>query len=256
VDSHSIDEQGDDDADLYTDTLVLKDQPAGSTAYQVKARLFSVDPQVSPTLRNVAVAVSTVPAKPETLQVGNPQLWNRALSLPQCSQMVYPDGGEVWCSPTSVSMVLGYWQKSQDPCEPRVRSAVEGVFDWLYDGHGNWVFNTAYASSQNLQGFVTRFTSLSQLEPWIAAGVPVVFSFAWKAGELTGAPLPKSDGHLAVLVGFDAAGNPIVNDPAADQNEEVRRIYRRQELETLWLHYSGGTVYLIYPANWSIPPLE
>jgi hypothetical protein len=153
-------------------------------------------------------------------------------------------------------MVLGYWQKSQDPCELRVRSAVEGVFDWVYDGHGNWVFNTAYASSQNLQGFVARFTSLSQLEPWIAAGVPVVFSFAWKAGELTGAPLPKSDGHLAVLVGFDAAGNPIVNDPAADQNEEVRRIYRRQELETLWLQYSGGTVYLIYPANWSIPPLE
>lgn len=56
-----------------------------------------------------------------------------------------------------------------------------------------------------------------------------------------------------MLVGFDAAGNPVVNDPAAASDGEVQRTYPRSELETLWLQHSGGTVYAIYPAGWSIP---
>ena len=68
--------------------------------------------------------------------------------------MVYPDGGEVWCSPTSTSMVLAYWAGDTGPCEPRVRAAVEGVYDWVYDGHGNWPFNTAYAATAGPGGHV------------------------------------------------------------------------------------------------------
>ncbi len=67
----------------------------------------------------------------------------------------------------------------------------------------------------------------------MAAGVPVVFSFAWKKGEVTGSAVSSSDGHLAVIVGFDAAGNPIVNDPAAATNDDVQRTYDRAELETV-----------------------
>ena len=142
-----------------------------------------------------------------------------------------------------------------DPCEPRVRAAVEGVFDWIYDGHGNWPFNTAYAATFGLEGYVARFTSLSQVEEWVAAGVPVVTSIAWGKGDLTGAPIPSSSGHLMVVVGFDASGNPIVNDPAAATNEEVQRTYLRGEFETQWLSASGGTVYLIYPASLETPDL-
>ena len=29
-----------------------------------------------------------------------------------------------------------------------MRAAVAGVYDWHYDGHGNWPFNTAYAATQ------------------------------------------------------------------------------------------------------------
>ena len=88
---------------------------------------------------------------------------------------------------------------------------------------------------------------MAQAEEWIAAGVPVVISFAWKKSTLTGAAIPSSNGHLAVLVGFDSAGNPIVNDPAARADAGVQRTYDRAELESLWLEHSGGTVYLIYP---------
>ena len=77
--------------------------------------------------------------------------------------------------------------------------------------------------------------------------------YAWGHGDLTGAPIPTSNGHLTVLVGFDSAGNPVINDPAAASDEDVQRTYSRAELETLWLQHSGGTVYAIYPAGWPIP---
>jgi hypothetical protein len=170
--------------------------------------------------------------------------------------MVYPDGGEVWCSPTSTTMVLRYWAgDTSGVCEPYVRASVSGVYDWYYGGHGNWPFNTAYAASQGLQAHVARFTSFAQLEPWISAGVPAILSVAWGRGELTGAPISSTAGHLIVLVGFDAAGNPVVNDPAGPSNTTVRRTYYRSELEPLWLSASAGTAYLIYPQGWTVPSL-
>jgi len=252
VQRHSVNAQGDADGTVATDTLILssadKKAPVIGNAYQLKFRLFQAQGSTAtPTVRNAGVTVSTTPAAPATLAPGNPALWGRLIDIPQCSQMVYPDGGTVWCSPTSTSMVLGYWDQYTGPCEPRVRAAVAGVYDWIYDGDGNWPFNTAYAATHNLTAVVARFTSFAQAEEWIAAGVPVVISYAWGKKELTGAPIPTSSGHLAVLVGFDGAGNPIVNDPAAPTNDTVRRTYQRSQLESLWLKNSGGTVYLIYP---------
>jgi Peptidase_C39 like family len=251
---HSINLQGDSDGFVAVDTLVLTSKKVDASAFQLKVRLFSANGAI-PSVRNISVAISTTPGKPDTLTPGDPNRWNHVLNVPECSQMVYPDGGEVWCSPTSTSMVLAYWENDTGPCEPRVRAAVDGVFDWIYDGHGNWPFNTAYAATQGLEGYVARFTSLAQAEEWIAAGVPVVISYAWKKSTLDGAPIPSSNGHLAVLVGFDAAGNPIVNDPAAPGNDSVQRTYDRAQLETQWLETSGGTVYLIYPPGWPAPTL-
>lgn len=256
VERHFVNGQRDDDGTMAVDTLVLNSsKKVTAGAYQLKLRLFSAGGGATPAARNVSVAISTTPAKPGALTPGDPGRWNRLLAVPECSQMVYPDGGVAWCSPTSISMALAYWQGAGGPCEPRVRAAVNGVYDWLYDGHGNWPFNTAYAAAQGLEGYVARFTSMAQAEEWVAAGVPVVFSYAWKKSELTGAPIPSSNGHLATLVGFDAAGNPIVNDPAAAGDAAARRTYNRAELESLWLEHSGGMVYLIYPAGRAVPSL-
>jgi hypothetical protein len=253
VERHSVNGQTDDDGRVSVDTLVLTKQRG--SAYRLKLRLFTEATTAIPGVRNAAVSVSTMPAKPKRLLPGQTQRWNRVLSVPECSQMVYPDGGEVWCSPTSASMVLAYWKGSTGPCEPRVRAAVAGVYDWMYDGHGNWPFNAAYAATQGLEGYVARFTSLAQAESWIAAGVPVIVSYGWKKGSLTGAPIASSNGHLAVLVGFDARGNPVVNDPAASSNATVQRTYQRAQFESLWLEHSGGTVYLIYPSGHAVPSL-
>jgi hypothetical protein len=130
---------------------------------------------------------------------------------------------------------------------------VDGVYDWIYDGHGNWPFNTAYAGTFGYEGYISRFTSLAKAEEFVAAGIPVILSIAWKKGELTGADLESTNGHLVVLIGFDSAGNPIVNDPYSPTNESVEHTYLRSEFEPLWLQASGGTVYLMYPQGMIAP---
>ena len=254
IERHSVRLQGDGDGFVAVDTLVLSNKKETADAFQIKLRLFSANRGI-PSVRNMSVAFSTTSANPDTLTPGNPALWDKSLAVPQCSQMVYPDGGEVWCSPTSTSMVLGYWGWMPGPCEPRVRATKDGVFDWVYDGHGNWPFNTAFAAVQGMEGYVARFTSLAQAEPWVAAGVPVVMSIAWNKGDITGSTIPSTNGHLLVLVGFDVNGNPIINDPAAASNDTVRVTYLRSEFEPLWLASSGGTVYLIHPPGQAVPSL-
>ena len=141
------------------------------------------------------------------------------------------------------------------PCAASVQAAVNGVYDRIYKGHGNWPFNTAYAATFGYESYVARFTSLAKAEEYVAAGVPVIMSIAWGKGDLTNSGVDSTNGHLLVLVGFDAAGNPIVNDPASPTNETVQRTYLRSEFEPLWLQASGGTVYLIYSPGASVPAL-
>ena len=70
-------------------------------------------------------------------------------------------------------------------------------------------------------------------------------SIAFGRNELTGAPISASNGHLLVVVGFEADGDVVVNDPAGATNGEVRRVYDRAQFERLWLTASGGTAYVI-----------
>jgi hypothetical protein len=255
VSRHSVRLQGDTDGFVAVDTLILSGKKAPpASAYQTKLQLFTAN-GAAPSVRYFSVATSTAAQTPGTLEPSSGVAHNTLLAVPEHSQMVYPDGGNVWCSPTSTSMVLSYWNGNPGTIESRVRPTVAGVFDWIYDGHGNWPFNTAWAATEGLEATVARFTSMNDVEDWVAAGVPVVFSWAWKKGAVTGSAVSSSDGHLAVIVGFDGAGNPIVNDPAAQTNEDVQRTYDRAELETVMLQSSGATVYLIYPRGHAVPEL-
>jgi Peptidase_C39 like family len=244
VQRHSVRLQGDADGYVSVDTLVIGNKKAVVGAYQLSVRLFSADGLAVPSVRYLSAAYSTTPVKKSQPSVGNPANWGTLLPVPECSQMVY-EGGNVWCSPTSTSMVVAYWMGLGN-CS-LMPGAADGIYDWVYDGTGNWPFNTAYAATFGLQASVRRFTNMNEIESWVKQGVPVVFSYAWNKGDLTGAAVGSSSGHLSVIVGFDASGNPIVNDPAAATNEDVQRTYLRSELESLWLSNSGGTVYLIKP---------
>jgi hypothetical protein len=235
-----------------TDTLELA---RAADSFQLALRLRSARVGVTPSVRLASPAFSHVPAPPRRILSGDRAAWGTALDVPEYSQMAYLDGGEAWCSPTSVAMVLAYWRGDRGAQEPHVRQAVRGTYDHAYGGHGNWSFNVAYAATQGLEAQVARFSSFRDVERWLAAGVPVVLSYSWTAGQLDGAG-GASSGHLAVVVGFDRSGNPIVNDPAARRDAEVRCTYERGQLERLWLAHSGGTAYLIHPPRHPVPPLD
>jgi hypothetical protein len=270
---HSVAGQADAFGRVDTDTLNLG---APAEALQARVRLFSAGGPAVPALSRLVLAYSELKPAPtrvpgaamaarDAAAVARPDSaapgpgWSGELAgVPRCSQMVYPDGGKVWCSPTCVAMILSYWRGRHGPCEAAIREAVRGVYDEVFDGYGNWSFNVAYAASLGYEACVARFSSLSALEPWLKAGVPVALSVSWNNDEgraLSGAPLDKSSGHLTLLVGFDGNGDPIMHEPAAPSDGEVRRSYRRSELEARWLAASGGACYLIYPRGLAVPAL-
>ncbi|GGR21077.1 peptidase C39 family protein [Deinococcus ruber] len=223
------------DGTVNTDTLTL---PFRSTAFQYRVTLGE---GASVTLLSFNTSDTALRLRTAGVS-GRTALWGKLLQVPRLSQMIYPNGGEIWCSPTSVSMILAFWQRPV-----LVPGAAKATYDPVYDGFGNWPFNTAYASTQGLQAFVTRLESLRDAEAYLHQGLPLAVSVRFKPGELPGAPIPSSTGHLMVLVGFDPQGNPVLNDPAAASNGDVQRVYPRNIFERLWLTHSGGMAYVIAP---------
>lgn len=177
--------------------------------------------------------------------------------VPAWSQMTVPDIGNLICSPSCVAMVLAYWRRglANEKLEA-IRAAAAGVYDASFEAYGNWSFACAYAASRGLRAEARRFASLAELRPYLAAGVPAVLSVSWDndgSRPLGGAPLPKSAGHLTLLVGFDGQGGALMHEPASPDDESVPRRYDAAELEARWLGSSGGLAYIIYPIGTAAP---
>jgi hypothetical protein len=180
--------------------------------------------------------------------------WGKTLEVPQRAQGAYP-GGAVYCSPTSTSMVLAYWARNlkRPELDHDVPDVVKGVFDPKWPGTGNWPFNTAFAGSlPGLRAYVTRLADVAEIEAWIAAGVPVIFSVDY--GVLLGKRDSKLGGHLIVCVGFTNEGDVVVNDPALNpaHGKSVRHVYTRASVIAGW-NKSHNTVYLLYPEETAVP---
>ena len=163
--------------------------------------------------------------------------------------MAYTNGA-VLCSPTAVSMVMAYWarQLRRPELDRDVPAIANAIYDPNWPGTGNWPFNTAYAGSfQGIRAYVTRLSDLSEVEDWVAAGIPVVLSVCADRLHRRG---PGPNGHLIVCVGITGTGDPVVNDPGVAVN--IRRVYPRKDLIYAWAH-SRNAVYLIYPEDSDIP---
>jgi hypothetical protein len=246
--------QRDADGRVATDTLVLE---GPCDAMQPRVLLYARGAE-RPTLRMLWLALSA----PRARSGRPPAFTPRELPVPPRSQMAYPNGRKI-CSPTSVTMLLAYWHARTGDARLAPfaeRAAVSEqvapqVYDPVYEGYGNWSFNTAFAASRGLEAYVARLSGLAHLEPWIAAGVPVVISVSWEDGQLANAPIPSSTGHLLVVAGFDEQGRVIVADPRGESEGDVRRVYDAAQLEAAWQNSSTGTVYLIHPRGWPAPPL-
>jgi Peptidase_C39 like family len=255
---HSLGSQTDDLARVNVDTW----QAATSlTQWQVRVSLYRSSAKAVVRLDRVgAMASALVPRGSAPTSIPGPAA-GTVLDVPTFSQMThsghYPQwggGGEAWCSPTSTAMVLAYYGLQPGPfvdiasghADPQVDHTARLVYDHAYDGTGNWAFNTAYASTLTAgDAYVTRLPDLRAAEDFIVAGVPLVASVAFGRNQLTGAPISASNGHLLVIVGFEADGDVVVNDPAGAGNSAVRRVYDRDEFEDVWINASGGVVYVI-----------
>jgi hypothetical protein len=253
-----------------TDTLRAQAAPFASYTLRVQLVRAAAD-DLSPSVRMLGASVSSLDGT-GAQTVSNPLTTEPIeLPVPAYSQEVharqYPQwggGGEAWCSPTSTEMVVEFWGRTPssadlawvDPAiaDPSIDEAARSTYDAAYRGTGNWPFNAAYAARFGLDAFVTQLRSLAEAEQFIGAGIPLVASIASRPGELDGFLFPGgTNGHLVVIVGLDAGGNPIVNDPAAWSDAAVRRVYDRAQFERVWLRGSGGTVYVIHPPDVPLP---
>ena len=271
----SVGGQGDADGFVAVDTLFTKDHPA--VAYQLRLTIFRRVLSSAPvSVSRYSAVVSNLRNQRSTFPSATTINQEIDLGLPSYSQEIhhgeYPEfdnGGEAWCSPTSTAMVVQYWEDrtgtSYAPTDaetswvgfddPDVDYTARFVYDYRYQGAGNWPFNTAYAAQRGLVGDVTMLHNLSEAEPFIREGIPLVASVAWSSNKLDTA-IKSTNGHLMVIGGFKADGRVIAYDPASDTNDLVRHVYDREQFERAWIPASGGVVYVIRPQGYRTALVE
>ena len=265
----SVPRQRDDDGHVAVDTFVAASGRA-LTRWRLRVTLLRpVGTTATPALRSVGAVASRLPEPGEVTPSRPQSAQGVILDVPRYSQRVhdghYPQwdgGGRSWCSPTSTAMVLSFWGVGPTPADyawvdpadsaPWVDHAARHCYDYAYGGCGNWAFNTAYAGRFGLDAFLTRLRSLNEAELFIDAGIPLILSAAYQKDQVPGLDY-STNGHLVVLVGFTERGEPVLNDPAADSDDLVRKVVGRAEFEAAWLNSSRGLVYVIRPPSVSLP---
>ena len=231
--SHSFDEQEDDCAAVKVDVLQAK-TPA--QAYRFRLSLHG-DMDVP----SVFVSLTDAAAQYDECAAILP-MQSRKLSVPPLSQMrldVSPTDQLRLCSPTSLTMALNALGVQADPLQ-----TAAAVYDDRARVYGNWTLNAAYASRLGLQALVTRFHRLAQLEEFLNKNSFVLATISYKRGELQGAAVPQTPGHLVLLCGWEN-GKIRVADPAAAVKREVICFYDAAEFARAWLKNKRGAAYLV-----------
>jgi hypothetical protein len=267
----SVGGQGDADGFVSIDTFFTKDHPA--VAYQLRLTIFRrtdlTDVQAPVSVSRYSAVASNLTNQQNTFPSATTMNGEEIdLHVTPFSQEThhgeYPEfdnGGEAWCSPTSSAMVVRFWGSQYAPtstetawvnpafADAEVDYTARYVYDYHYQGAGNWPFNTAYAAERGLVSDVTQLHNLREAEPFIRAGIPLVASVAWQPNKLDGADIKSTNGHLLVVGGFMGNGDVIAYDPASPHNQDVRHVYSREQFEKAWIPASGGIVYVIRPAG-------
>ena len=160
-------------------------------------------------------------------------------AVPPLSQMVQPASQrQRTCSPTAVSMLLAYHGQ---PFHPALINHCHDRNSGLY---GVWPLNMVQAARRDFTAAIELVKSWSDLESYTA---PFIASISFKEGELDGAPLKQTAGHLVVVCGTTDT-HVLCNDPAAASADDVARRYDLQQFSAAWLG-SRGAAYLIQPTR-------
>ncbi len=162
-----------------------------------------------------------------------------ASCLVQCISQMQAENAAIRkriCSPTCLAMVMGL-------------DAAEAAHftDECYDPHrrmyGIWPRNIRAANAYGFVGAIEMFGSLDAAARLLAKGVPIIAGIRYDEGQLAGAAVPSTDGHLVVLRGL-TKDKALVNDPAAATSDSVARAYDRESFARAWLG-DGGVGYVL-----------
>lgn len=158
----------------------------------------------------------------------------RHIAVPAKSQMTLdPAIAKRVCSPTCVSMLIECFGGTAAP--EAVAAAAHHKGTGLY---GVWPSNIHAAGTWGLQGYLMHFSGWEAARALLDQGQPLVVSIRFEEGQLPGAPIRRTSGHLVVLCGYDD-DYVLVNDPAAPDQASVARRYPLEPFLQAWLGGSG-----------------
>lgn len=227
----------DDTGNVETDTLLLATK---SRRFRLKVELSEGDEGVGAIIvkRLGVISRDRARARPTSRPIF---LHECAIKAPPRSQMVEAANirGRI-CSPTSAAMAL----QSLGIDLPTAFVAAD-CYDAGAKIYGNWPFNVASLWRLGAAARLDFFPNMETAVGDLSAGHLLIASIKFADGKLAGAPIPKTSGHLVLIVGLhkDETGtfHVLVNDPAAASPTEVPRSYDLAEFERAWT----GVAYVI-----------
>lgn len=152
--------------------------------------------------------------------------------VPRISQMaIKHQANASLCSPTSITMLTSYLTgKCIDP-----KQVAQRVYDTGLEVYGSWPFNTAHAYELTRGRYffhIERLANFKQLYTHLRQGIPVIVSVT---GYLRGAPITYKNGHLLVVVGYDAKRKKVwCNDPAFKDKNKTLVAYELNSFLKAW----------------------
>lgn len=215
-------------------------------ALRLRLRLRAADVRgvlSAPWLLSVSAAGEPIDAvAPPGTSAAGPAARGVRLAVPALSQMTEdPAIALRVCSPASVAMVLGFWGRSVT-----IAALAAEIHHPGLDLYGVWPAAIRAAARRGVAGYLLRFPDWASARWCLEQGLPVIASIRYAAGELTGAAIEATTGHLVVLTGYED-DVVLVNDPAAPDGAAVPRRYRAEELQRVWLERAGVGYVLFAP---------
>jgi hypothetical protein len=215
--------------DVRCDIDVYSTAPAHAARLRVRVR-----GEAPPAVLEAPWLVTLSACDASAVALGGAHVGRAHIAVPARSQMVEPEAvRRRICSPTSVAMVLERWGRRLETL-----ALAEEIFHAATDRYGVWPAAIGAAARHGVAGYLLRFPDWRAAAWCLDAGLPIVASVNYRQGELAGAAMDETDGHLLVLTGYDGDA-VLVNDPAAPTHEDVRRRLHRGDLERVWLERTG-----------------